>query len=55
MSKGTEIHPLYVLLTAIAGGLAFGFIGMILALPALYLISSIIQVLYQNLKDFDII
>jgi predicted PurR-regulated permease PerM len=55
MAKGTEIHPLYVLLTAIAGGLAFGFIGMILALPALYLISSIIQVLYQNLKDFDII
>lgn len=55
MAKGTEIHPLYVFLTAIAGGLSFGFIGMILALPSLYLIRGIIQVLYQNFKDFDII
>jgi len=55
MSKGIEIHPLYVFLTAIAGGLTFGFIGMLLALPLLYLVSGIIQVLYKNLKDFDII
>jgi predicted PurR-regulated permease PerM len=55
MAKGTEIHPLYVFLTAIAGGLTFGFIGMILALPTLYLVRGVLEVLYRNLKDFDII
>lgn len=55
MSKGIEIHPLYVFLTAIAGGLSFGFFGILFALPTLYLVTTIIQVLYRNLKDFGII
>lgn len=55
MSKGTEIHPLYILLTVIAGGVTFGVIGMFVSVPALYLIRGVMQVLYKNLKDFEII
>ena len=55
MSKGTEIHPLYILLTVIAGGVSYGVIGMFVSVPILYLIRGVLQVLYKNLKDFEII
>ena len=55
MSKGIEIHPMYIFITAVASGLTFGFLGILLALPTLYLITTVLQVLYKNLKDFSII
>ncbi len=54
---GTSIkmHPLIVLLTVLAGGWAFGLIGMLVSVPLVYLIYSLVKVLYTNLKEFKMI
>ncbi|MFB3845133.1 MAG: AI-2E family transporter [Candidatus Cloacimonadaceae bacterium] len=50
-----EMHPLFVLLTVLAGGWAFGLVGMLVSVPIVYLVYSIINVLYINLKAFKMI
>ncbi|PID28442.1 MAG: hypothetical protein CSB55_04605 [Candidatus Cloacimonadota bacterium] len=55
MGKNTEMHPLVIMLTVMAGGYAFGLIGMFLSVPAVFLIKGVVAVLYKNLKEFEII
>jgi len=43
------------LLTVIAGGYAFGVLGLILAVPAVFLIKTVVQVSATSLKQFEII
>jgi len=50
-----EMHPLIVLLTVLAGGWAWGLIGMLVSVPIVYLVYSITRVLYINLKEFKMI
>jgi len=50
-----EMHPLIVLLTVLAGGWAWGFIGMLVSVPIVYLVYSMVKVLYVNLKEFKLI
>lgn len=50
-----EMHPLIVFLTVLAGGWAWGLIGMLISVPVVYLIYSMIKVLYINLKEFKLI
>jgi predicted PurR-regulated permease PerM len=54
---GTTInmHPLLVLLTVLAGGWYGGILWMLISVPLVYLIYSVISVLYINLKEYRII
>ncbi len=51
----TEMHPLVIMLTVIAGGYLFGILGMFLSVPVLFLLRGLITVMYRNLKEFEII
>jgi len=55
IGKNTEMHPLVILLTVIAGGYTLGVMGMFLSVPLVFLVKETITVLYKNLKDFEII
>ena len=55
IGKSTNIHPLYVFLTVVAGGYLFGILGMILSVPIVYIVSEISKELYSSLKKYDII
>lgn len=55
IGKNTEMHPLIIMLTVIAGGYAWGVLGMFLSVPIVFLVKEIMIVLYKNLKDFEII
>lgn len=55
VGKGLGMHPLWVLLTVIAGGYAFGIIGLLFAVPVVFLIKTIVQVSATSLKQFEII
>ena len=55
VGKGLGMHPLWVLLTVIAGGYAFGVLGLLLAVPVVFLIKTVIQVSATSLRQFEII
>ena len=55
MGKNTNIHPVIVILSIVAGGITFGLIGMLLAVPSVFLISVILTLLYKSLKQFEFI
>ena len=55
IGKSMKMHPLFVLLTVIAGGYAFGILGMLFAVPIVFLIKTIVEVSYKSLKEFEII
>ncbi|MBN2828979.1 MAG: AI-2E family transporter [Candidatus Cloacimonetes bacterium] len=55
IGKNTEMHPLIVLLTVMAGGWAFGLTGMLFSVPVVYLIYGLVRELYIQLKEFEII
>jgi len=55
IGKSIEMHPLIVLLTVLAGGWAWGLIGMLVSVPIVYLIYGVIKVLYINLREFNLI
>ncbi len=51
----TEMHPLIIMLTVIAGGYLFGILGMFLSVPGVFLVRGLVMVMYKNLKEFEII
>ncbi len=51
----TEMHPLIIMLTVIAGGYLFGILGMFLSVPVVFLVRGLVMVMYRNLKEFEII
>ncbi|MBC8526147.1 MAG: AI-2E family transporter [Candidatus Cloacimonetes bacterium] len=55
VGENLGMHPLWVLLTVIAGGYAFGVLGLIFAVPVVFLIKTIVQVSSKSLKKFEII
>ena len=55
MGKNTNIHPVIVLLSIVAGGIAYGLIGMLLAVPLVFLVSVVLILLYKSLKQFEFI
>lgn len=54
---GTTInmHPLFILLTVLAGGWAGGLVGMLVSVPLVYLVYGILKVLFINLRDFEML
>jgi predicted PurR-regulated permease PerM len=55
IGKSMDMHPLLVILTVIAGGYAFGILGMLLAVPVVFLLKTIVEVSQKSLKEFEII
>lgn len=55
IGKSTNIHPLYVFLTVVAGGTMFGVLGMIISVPVVYIVTEISKEMYSSLKKYDII
>jgi len=55
MGKNTKMHPIVIILSVIAGGASFGFFGMMIAVPTLFLVKELVRLLYKNLKQFEII
>ncbi|MCF7919592.1 MAG: AI-2E family transporter [Candidatus Cloacimonetes bacterium] len=55
MGRSMEMHPLVILLTVLAGGYSFGFIGMLFAVPIVFLVKEIVTILVVNLHKFEII
>lgn len=50
-----DMHPLWVLLTVLAGGWYGGILWMLISVPLVYLVYTLINVLYTNLKEYRII
>lgn len=50
-----DMHPLWVLLTVLAGGWYGGILWMLISVPLVFLIYQLVMVLYTNLKEFRII
>jgi predicted PurR-regulated permease PerM len=55
MGRSMEMHPLAILLTVLAGGYTFGLVGMLFAVPVMFLIKEIFIILVVNLRKFEII
>lgn len=55
VGRSMQMHPLLVLLTVIAGGYAFGILGMLFGVPVVFLIKTIVEVSHKSLKEFEII
>lgn len=55
IGKNTQMHPLLIMLTVIAGGYVFGLVGMFLSVPVVFLVRGTLQLLHRNLKAFDIL
>ena len=55
MGNKTKIHPAVIILSVLAGGFTLGFIGIILAVPTVFLLSTVIKLLYKSLKQFEMI
>ncbi len=55
VGKSMKMHPLWVLLTVIAGGYAFGILGMLFAVPVVFLVKTVVEVSHKSLKEFEII
>jgi len=50
-----NIHPLVVILGVFGGSMAFGFAGLLLAIPSIVIIKVVTETLFQGLKDYKII
>jgi len=50
-----DMHPLWVLLTVLAGGWYGGILWMLISVPMVFLVYQLVMVLYTNLKEFRII
>jgi len=55
MGRNTNMPPVVIVVTVIAGSMTFGVIGMLLAVPTLFLTKELIKVVYKNLKSFGIL
>ena len=55
MGKNTNIHPAIVILSVLAGGITFGLLGMLLAVPTVFLATTVLVLLYKTLRQFEII
>jgi len=55
MGRNTNMPPVVIVVTVIAGSMTYGVIGMLLAVPTLFLTKELIRVVYKNLKQFGII
>lgn len=55
VGKAIQIHPLAVLLAIAVGGVAFGFMGVLLALPTLVVSKTCVETLYSGLRDYRLI
>ncbi len=55
MGRSMEMHPMVILLTVLAGGYTFGFLGMLFAVPIVFLVKEIVLILLVNLRKFEII
>jgi len=55
VGKTISMHPLIVLLTVITAGWIGGILWMLISVPLVYIVYSLVKVLYDNLKAFKII
>lgn len=52
VGRAVNLHPLGVILTVAASGTAFGFMGVLLAIPATVTIKVCIETVYSGLRDY---
>ena len=55
VGSAVNIHPLAVILGVFGGSLAFGFAGLLLAIPSIVIVKVVTENLYQGLKAYRII
>jgi predicted PurR-regulated permease PerM len=53
-SKGTNMHPIVIILLIIVGGQLFGIIGMLIAIPAATVIRTAAKEIYFALRNYKI-
>jgi predicted PurR-regulated permease PerM len=53
-SKSLGIHPILIILLIVAGGQLFGFLGMMLIIPATTVIKTAVKEIYFALKNYNI-
>jgi len=54
-SKGTDIHPLLIIILILVGSQALGILGMLLAVPAATVIKTAAREIYYGYKNYRII
>ena len=54
-SKGTDIHPLLIIILILVGGQSMGILGMLLAVPAATVIKTAAREIYYGYKNYRII
>jgi predicted PurR-regulated permease PerM len=54
-SKSVDMHPIIIILLIVAGGHAFGILGMLLAVPTATIIRTAAKEIYRGFKNYSII
>lgn len=54
-SKSVDMHPIIIILLIVAGGHAFGVLGMLLAVPTATIIRTASREIYRGFKNYSII
>jgi predicted PurR-regulated permease PerM len=55
LGSTTKIHPLVVLVAVIGGGIMFGVVGLVLALPTVTIFKALISSASHQLKAYGLI
>ncbi len=55
VGKAVNLHPLAIVLGVAAGGVGFGVVGVLLAIPALVIIKTGLETLFSGLRDYRLI
>ena len=55
LGESVDVHPLVVLIGVIGGGLMFGLVGLLLALPTITLVKTLVSSSVQQLRAYELI
>lgn len=55
VGRAVNLHPLAVILTVATSGMAFGFIGMLLAIPTIVTLKVCFETISSGLRDYNLI
>lgn len=55
LGRAVNLHPLIVVFGVLAGSIIFGFVGMLLAVPAIVIVNVTVSTVYKELKAYYLI
>lgn len=54
VGRAVNLHPFVVIVSVAASGMAFGFLGMLLAIPTIVTVKVCLETIYSGLRDYKL-